>query len=84
MVGIVGSWSGVWIHMPSLSRVGVVVPLRGVIIVGVAIGIRAVMGLHIGAVLSVVPIDIGISVKLAQGCGGDDGGGDKCIFHFTI
>ena len=70
--------------MPRLSCVGVVVPLRGVIIVGVAIRIRAVMGLHIGAVLSIVPIDVGISVKLAQGSSGDDGGGDECIFHFTF
>ena len=70
--------------MPSLSRVGVVIPLRGVVVVGITIGIRAVMGLHIGAVLSVVPIDISISVKLAQGSGGDDGGGDECIFHFTL
>ena len=69
--------------MPSLSRVGVVIPLRGVVVVGVAIGIRAMMGLHIGAILSVISIDIGISVKLAQGSGGDNGGGDECNFHFT-
>jgi hypothetical protein len=84
MVGIIGSWSGVWIHMPRFSCVWVVIPLRRVIIVGVAIRIRAVMGLDIGAVLSIVSIDVGISMKLAQGSRGDDGGGDKCIFHFTL
>lgn len=42
------------------------------------------MGLHIGAVLSIVPIDIGISVKLAQGGSGDDSRGYECIFHFTL
>lgn len=48
--------------MPSLSRVGVVVTLRGVVVVGVSIAIRSVMGLHISAVFAVVPADIGVGM----------------------